>query len=362
MVIMRGWRQERTDHTLRVMSRFHGAFRAAFVAVSLLWACLNASAQALPPLDSRLPVDPVVSVGTLANGLKYYVRRNARPEHRVQLRLAVKTGSVFEDDDQRGLAHMLEHMAFNGTDHFKPGEMVSYFETAGARFGAHVNAYTSFDETVYMLQVATDKPGLVDKGLLALSDFAGGMQLDAKEIDKERGVVIEEWRLRQGAGSRLMDKQAPVLFYHSRYADRLPIGTPEILRTFTPARLRDFYNTWYRPDRMAVVVVGDIEPKEIVAAIEMTFRGLSPRGSKASEPQRALPPHPETLVSIASDPEAQASTVSVLRTFPTAPQGRVSDYRRDLVRQLMFQMLNVRFGEMARRADAPFLGAAASQS
>jgi zinc protease len=343
------------------MSRFPGAFRAALVAVSMLWACLDASAQALPPLDSRLPVDPVVSVGTLSNGLKYYVRRNARPEHRVQLRLAVKTGSVFEDDDQRGLAHMLEHMAFNGTDHFEPGEMVSYFETAGARFGAHVNAYTSFDQTVYMLQVATDKPGLVDKGLLALSDFAGGMTLDPKEIDKERGVVIEEWRLRQGAGSRLMDKQAPVLFYHSRYAERLPIGTPEILRTFTPARLRDFYNTWYRPDRMAVVVVGDIDPKQIVAAIEMTFRRLSPKGPAASEPQRELPPHPETLVSIVSDPEAQASTVSVLRTYPTPPQGRVSDYRRDLVRQLMFQMLNVRFGEMARRADAPFLGAAASQ-
>ncbi len=246
-----------------------------------LWACLDASGQTLPPLDSRLPVDPAVSVGNLANGLKYYVRRNARPEHRVQLRLAVKTGSVFEADDQRGLAHMLEHMAFNGTEHFKPGEMVSYFETAGARFGAHVNAYTSFDQTVYMLQVTTDKPGLVDKGLLALADFAGGMTLDPKEIDKERGVVIEEWRLRQGAGSRLMDKQAPVLFYHSRYADRIPIGTPEILRTFTPARLRDFYETWYRPDRMAVVVVGDIDPKEIVASIEMTFRGLSPRGTES---------------------------------------------------------------------------------
>ncbi len=210
-----------------------------------------------------LPADPAVTIGTLPNGLRYYVRRNGRPEKRVAVWLAVKTGSLFEDDDQRGLAHMLEHMAFNGTAHFKPGELVSFFETAGARFGPHVNAYTSFDETVYMLQVPTDKEGLVDKGLLALADFAGGMSLDPAEIDKERGVVIEEWRLRQGASWRILEKQAPVLYYKSRYADRIPIGTPEILRSFPAARLKDFYQTWYRPDRMAVVVVGDIDPAAI---------------------------------------------------------------------------------------------------
>ena len=173
-----------------------------------------------------------MTIGTLPNGLRYYVRRNTRPEKRVLVWLAVKTGSVYEDDDQRGLAHLLEHMAFNGTKHFKPGELVSFFETAGARFGPHVNAYTSFDETVYMLQVPTDKEGLVDKGLLALADFAGGMSLDPAEIDKERGVVIEEWRLRQGASWRILEKQAPVLYYKSRYAERIPIGTPEILRSF----------------------------------------------------------------------------------------------------------------------------------
>ncbi len=206
-----------------------------------------------------------MTIGTLPNGLRYYVRKNTRPEKRVLVWLAVKTGSVFEDDDQRGLAHLLEHMAFNGTKHFKPGELVSFFETAGSRFGPHVNAYTSFDETVYMLQVPTDKEGLVDKGLLALADFAGGMSLDPKEIDKERGVVIEEWRLRQGASWRILEKQAPVLYYKSRYAERIPIGTPEILRSFPAARLKDFYDTWYRPDRMAVVVVGDIDPAAMVA-------------------------------------------------------------------------------------------------
>ena len=306
-----------------------------------------------------LPADPAVTIGTLPNGLRYYVRRNTRPEKRVLVRLAVKTGSVFEDDDQRGLAHLLEHMAFNGTKHFKPGELVSFFETAGARFGPHVNAYTSFDETVYMLQVPTDKEGLVDKGLLALADFAGGMSLDPEEIDKERGVVIEEWRLRQGASWRILEKQAPVLYYKSRYAERIPIGTPEILRSFPAARLKDFYETWYRPDRMAVVVVGDIDPSAIVPKVRELFAPLAPARAAAAEPNRAVPAHAETFVNVAADAEAQASNVSVLHKRPKLSQGSVEDYRRDHVRQLMYQMLNLRFSEITQRPDAPFLGAGA---
>ena len=210
-----------------------------------------------------------------------------------------------------------------------------------------------------MLQVATDKPGLIDKGLLALADFAGGMTLDPKEIDKERGVVIEEWRMRQGAGSRCWRSRRRSLYYQSRYAERLPIGTPEILRTFTPQRLRDFYETWYRPDRMAVFVVGDIEPAAIQPLIEQTFRGLAPKRPAAPEPDRAVPPHAETLVSVATDPEAQATTVTLFRTFPTPSQDRVGDYRRDLVQRLMFQMLNLRFAQIARSPDTPFLAAGA---
>ena len=161
----------------------------------------------------------------------------------------MKTGSLDEADDQQGLAHMLEHMAFNGSAHFKPGELVSYFESTGARLGPHVNAQTGFEDTIYMLDLPSDKPEIVEKGFTAFADFAGGLTLDPKEIDKERGVVIEEWRGGLGAGSRIRDKQIPVLFYHSRYAERLPIGKPEILRTFPPARLRAFYDTFYRPDR-----------------------------------------------------------------------------------------------------------------
>src|SRR5215212_7947873 len=165
------------------------------------------AAQQAPPPAQAIPFDAAVTTGTLPNGLKYYVRTNTRPANRVLLRLAVKTGSIDEADDQQGLAHVLEHMAFNGSAHFKPGELVSYFESTGARLGPHVNAYTGFEETVYMLDLPSDKPEIVEKGFTAFSDFAGGLTLDPKEIDKERGVVIEEWRGGLGAGSRIRDKQ-----------------------------------------------------------------------------------------------------------------------------------------------------------
>ena len=206
----------------------------------------GAGAQAQPAVNlaEAIPFDSAVRTATLPNGLRYFVRQNSRPARRVALRLAVKTGSLYESDDQQGLAHFIEHMAFNGSAHFKPGELVSYFEASGARLGPHVNAYTSFDETVYMLDLPTDSSEIVARGLTALADFAGGLTLDPVEVEKERGVVIEEWRGRLGAGSRIRDKQIPVLFYHSRYAERLPIGKPEILRQAPPARLRAFYDTW----------------------------------------------------------------------------------------------------------------------
>src|SRR5918992_379564 len=272
------------------------------------------AARALPeatfaPFD-RLPFDTAVSRGTLPNGLTYYIRRNTRPENRVMLQLAVKAGSVDETDDQQGLAHFLEHMAFNGTRRFKPGELIAALEATGARLGPHVNAYTSFDETVYMFQLPTDKEGLVEKGLQALADFAGGMTLDPAEIDKERGVVIEEWRGGLGAGARLRDQQIPVLYYKSKYAERLPIGKPEVLKTFKPERLRDFYTTWYRPDRMAVVAVGDIDPAQIESLIKKEFEPLQKPASPAPDRTYEVPLHQETLAKVAADPEAQQSSVS----------------------------------------------------
>src|SRR6185436_5838377 len=212
----------------------------------------------IPPelaLTRTLPIDPAVKTGTLPNGLKYFIRENKRPANRVSMRLAVDAGAIQEDPDQRGLAHFIEHMAFNGTEHFKPGELVSFLESIGARFGPDVNASTSFDETIYMLEIPTDRPGYVDRGMTVLQDFAGGISLLPAEIEKERGVVLEEWRGRLGAGSRLTDKQLPVIFKGSRYAERLPIGLPEILKSAPRERLLAFYQKWYRPDHMAVVIV-----------------------------------------------------------------------------------------------------------
>jgi zinc protease len=309
-----------------------------------------------------LGLDPAVRTGTLPNGLSYYIRQNGRPEKRVSLRLAVKAGSIDEANDQRGLAHMLEHMAFNGTTHFKPGELVAYLESIGARFGPHLNAYTSYDETVYMIDVPTDREGVVSRGFEALSDFAGGMTLDPKEIDRERGVVIEEWRQRQGAAARIQTIQDPVLYGASRYAERLPIGLPDILRTFTPQRLRDFYRTNYRPDRMGVVVVGDIDPTAAEQLIRQHFGPLRRPATPAARPVYPIPSHVATRYAVAVDKEAQGSSVTVVQKRPREVMRTVADYRHQLMLSLVHQMINARLAELARASEAPFLGASTGES
>ena len=336
---------------------------AAFVAPPTTLA-QPAAAQAQPTLslDQPLPVDGSVRTGQLTNGIRYYLRRNGRPVNRVSMRLAVNVGSIHEENDQRGLAHFLEHMAFNGTQNFKPGQLITFLETIGARFGPHVNAYTSFDETVYMLDVPSDKPGYVDRGLLALHDFAAGMNLAPDEIEKERGVVIEEWRGRLGAGSRLTDKQLPVLLSKSRYAERLPIGTPEILKSFPRQRLVDFYQRWYRPDQMAVVIVGDIDLAEAQKMVQQRFGAIPAAKGALEAVDRTVPPHKETLFTIATDPEAQGWSVALAHKRPVEAEVTVGDYRRSLIQQLATQMLNLRFREIARQPQAPFLAAEAEGS
>ncbi|HEX4915391.1 MAG TPA: pitrilysin family protein, partial [Vicinamibacterales bacterium] len=317
---------------------------------------------AIPPelaLDRTLPIDPAVRTGRLPNGLRYFLRHNARPEKRVSMRLAVNAGAIQEEPDQRGLAHFLEHMAFNGTQNFKPGELVSFLESIGARFGPHVNASTSFDETIYMLDIPTDRPGYVEKGMLVLHDFANGISLAPAEVEKERGVVLEEWRGRLGAGSRLTDKQLPVIFQGSRYAERLPIGLPEILKSAPRERLVAFYEKWYRPDNMAVVVVGDIPVDEAEKLVQQHFGKIPASKGAIASVDTSVPPHKDTLVSMSTDPEAQGWSVSLAFKGKAEHDATVRGYRKSLAEQLVSQMLNLRLRDIARRPNAPVLGASA---
>ena len=211
----------------------------------------------------NIPTDPSVRIGTLSNGMKYYIKKNTLPEKKVDFRLAINAGSILENENQRGLAHFMEHMNFNGTKNFPDNKLVDFLQSIGVKFGQHLNAYTSFDETVYMLPVPLDKPGNLDSGLKVMEDWAFNATLTDEQINKERGVVLEELRLGLGADKRMSDKYLPKMLYKSQYANRLPIGTKDVLENFKPDVIRQFHKDWYRPDLMAIVVVGDINVDEV---------------------------------------------------------------------------------------------------
>ncbi|HET9929605.1 MAG TPA: insulinase family protein [Polyangiaceae bacterium] len=313
-------------------------------------------------LDKALPLDARLTKGRLDNGLTYYVLAHHKPEHRAQVWLVVNAGSVLEDEDQRGLAHFTEHMAFNGTRRFPERALTDFLEKSGVRFGADLNAYTNFDETVYMLQVPTDNPELFKQSFSVLRDWADGISFDPKEVEQERGVVLEEWRLGRGAGMRLFDKQAKVVFAGSKYADRITIGKPEIIQHASRDTLVRYYRDWYRPDLMAVIAVGDFAPSDAEAQIKAEFSTLAPAKSPRPRPVVTLPSHPDTLVSVETDPEMPAASVSILSEFPHRPEASARDYRRKIGEHLFNTMLNERFEELSRKPDAPFLGANSSTS
>ena len=315
-------------------------------------------ARAAEP-DPVVPLDSRIQKGTLANGLTYYILPHQKPGKRAQFWLAVNAGSVQEDEDQRGLAHFVEHMGFNGTKRFPKQDLVNFIESIGVKFGADLNAYTSFDQTVYMLQVPTDKPELVEKAFHVLRDWAGDMTFDAGEVEKERGVVLEEWRLGRGAGMRIFDKQLPVIFHGSKYAERLPIGKPEILKTASRDTLLRFYKDWYRPDLMAVIAVGDFVPADIEKLVKAQFSDLKNPARSRPRPMVEMPAHQETLVSVVTDPEMPRTTVQVMTKMPHRAERTEGDSRRSIVESLHRMMLSSRFDEIRRRPQAPFIGAGA---
>lgn len=321
----------------------------------------TANAALQPGAETLLPVDSSITTGQLNNGLKYYIRVNRKPENRAEVRLAVNAGSILEDEDQQGLAHFVEHMAFNGTEHFAKHDLIDYLESIGMRFGPDVNAYTSFDETVYMLQIPTDSSEIVETAFRILQEWAYRVSFEPEEIDKERGVVIEEWRLGRGADARMRDEQFPTLFKDSRYAQRLPIGQKTVLDTFHHETLRRFYRDWYRPDMMALVAVGDFDKSHIENLIKTHFSGIPPSPAPRKREFYPVPDHSEPLFAIAADPEATGSRVSVYYKRDTREEGSEAAYRRSLVEALYDAMFNQRLDELRRQPEPPFLFAFSGQ-
>ena len=314
------------------------------------------------PQNQPLPVDKDVITGTLKNGLKYYIQKNQKPEKRAELRLYVNAGSVLENEDQRGLAHFVEHMAFNGTKHFKKNELVDYLEKLGIKFGPELNAHTGFDQTVYMLTVPTDSVDILATGFLVLEDWAHNLTFDTTEINKERGVVLEELRLNRGADMRMLDEQLPILFKGSRYAERLPIGKKKIIETASYDTIKQFYKDWYRPDLMAVAAVGDFDPKVIEGYIKEHFGKL--KNPKNERPRTVfdIPKHNETYFAIASDKEARFSTVSLYYKQDPKVIRDLNDYKNQLVHNLFYGILNDRLNELTTSANPPFSYAFAGDS
>lgn len=305
-------------------------------------------------LDAELPFDATIRTGVLDNGMRYYIKQNPKPEQRVELRLAINAGSMQEEDSQQGLAHFVEHMCFNGTKNFEKNALVNFLELTGVRFGADLNAYTSFDETVYMLQLPTDKEGLVDKGLLVMHDWAGAVTFANEEIDKERGVILSEWRTRLGADERMRQSYWPKIFYNSRYANRLPIGTTEVITKAPYERLTTFYKDWYRPNLMALIVVGDINVDEIEKKVKEQFSKLKNPENPKEKIIYDVPGHKETFVGVATDPEATRVFLQVIHKHDPVIIKTLDDYRSSLMNSLYDLMMSDRYDELGQKPDAPF--------
>ncbi len=308
-------------------------------------------------LDDKIPVDPKVRVGKLDNGLTYYIRENKKPEKRAQFQLAVNAGSILEDSIQQGLAHFTEHMAFNGTKYFKGGDMINILQKNGITFGSHVNAYTSFDQTVYEVTIPTDKDSTIELGFKVLDGWAFGLLMDAKEIDAERGVIIEEWRTRLGADERLRDATWPIMLKNSLYAKRLPIGTVDVLKTFKYETIRNFYKEWYRPDLMAIILVGDFDAAQMEAKVKQYFSGYAKPVNPKERKYFDVPANKEPLIAIATDKEESSTQLQFFWKQPHFAVKTVGDYRTQLIHNLFTGMLNDRLSELAQKPDCPFMGA-----
>ncbi len=304
-----------------------------------------------------IPLDPNVKTGKLANGFTYFIRKNTEPKNRATLYLANKVGSILENDDQQGLAHFMEHMSFNGTKSYPKNDLVNYLQKAGVRFGADLNAYTSFDETVYQLPIPTDDLEVFKNGMQIMRDWAQDATLDIAEIEKERGVVIEEKRLGKGAAQRMQQQYLPMLFNNSRYSNRLPIGTEEVLKNFKPETIKAFYADWYRPDLQALIVVGDIDVAQVEQIIKTKFSDLKKPAKPRQRTQYQIPLTGKNQFMAVTDKEFPVTVVQMIVKHPEMVIRTDADYRKSAIRSLFNRMIQARFSELTKQGNPPFLQA-----
>ncbi|HMR20455.1 MAG TPA: pitrilysin family protein, partial [Sphingobacterium sp.] len=305
--------------------------------------------------DAPLLFDKDVLVGTLKNGFKYYIRKNNEPEKRVTMYLGMKVGSILETEEERGLAHFMEHMNFNGLKHFPKNELIDYLQKAGVRFGSDLNAYTGFEQTVYQLPIPSDDPELLKNGLQVMRDWAQDALLTTEEIDKERGVIMEEMRGGRGARQRMQDQFLPVLLNQSLYAERLPIGTEEVVTKSDPEVLLNFHKKWYRPDLQSIIIVGDIDPQEMEKEVTRLFSDMrvTPNPLKREEVKIELKNTNQYLV--VTDPEMPSTVGQIIIKYPKEKNKTVRDYRHDLLKNVFRQVINGRLSELTQSTDAPFI-------
>lgn len=329
--------------------------------ITLCFIILSRSISAQTEVEQKLPFDPKIRYGKLSNGMTYYIRHNELPKERAEFYIVQNVGSMQEEDNQRGLAHFLEHMAFNGTNNFPQDErsIDDFTEGIGMRLGENLNAYTSFDETVYMLMNApVTRPEIVDSCLLVLHDWSAFLTLSDSMISKERGIIREEWRRQADAQTRLWEQQLPKMYPGSRYAHRLPIGTIDVINNFKPDELRDYYKKWYRPDLQGVVIVGDVDVDQIETKIKALFADIPAPVNPAKRELSVVPDNDAPLVSIATDKESTNIILSIYYKHDKMPEelkGSVTDYMTHYMQQVIGTVMNERFSEIVQKANPPFV-------
>ena len=322
-----------------------------------------ASAQ-VPGGFPTLPVDTAVRIGKLPNGLTYFIRHNEEPKGRAEFYIAQKVGSMQEEDSQQGLAHFLEHIAFNGTKNFPGKGIINFLESVGASFGGNINAYTTFDQTVYtLMKIPVPRPSVVYSCLLVLHDWSSFISLEDKEIDDERGVIQEEWRTRDSGDSRNLERLLAIAYPNNKYGQRMPIGKMDIVRSFPYQVLRDYYKKWYRPDLQGIIIVGDIDVDRTEAQLKKIFADIPAPVNPAKRVYVQVEDNEKPIVGIAVDKEATQNAISItLKSDVTPPEVRASIMGplEDYVNKIITSVLNQRFSDIVKKPNAPFLSADAS--